>query len=340
METIERIVHSGAGYSWLLVRTLIIFVIWCVPIAAQENDLDDSLTHSQMVELFDEFAADITTSYIYPDIAERIVEKIRADIENGVYDGVTTADSLASLLYKTTYEISHDRHFKVESLKDRQTSNAEDKPDRPVDFGANHGFREVQILPRNIGYVKLETLPGDDESIKAAAKEMAKVTSCDALIFDLLDNEGGSGDMVELLCNYLFDGDKLLYSFYDRDGNRSYDAITDPDFEGKRLSADAPVYVLVSEHTLSAAESFAYVLKGFNRAMIVGDTTIGMAHPARGYSAQNKIFYSIPFLRFEHSATGSDWEGTGVIPDILTDLESALDVAVAEARKNLDQREE
>jgi hypothetical protein len=67
----------------------------------------------------------------------------------------------------------------------------------------------------------------------------------------------------------------------------------------------------------------------------VGDTTIGMAHPSQSYSSKDKIFYKIPFLRSEHPVTGADWEGTGVIPDIVTDPESALEITIEETKKIL-----
>lgn len=326
-------------FRLLLIAFCLVFVIGEF-VFSQETNTNNNISYSEMIEIIDEFAVDITANYVYPDIAEEIVKKIHADIEDGVYADVKTVDSLAGLLHKTVHEISHDRHFEVESLMDRDGPSTNSSPARPDDFGSNHGFRKIEILPGNIGYINLEALPGDDEALEAATREMARVADCDALIFDLRDNEGGSGDMVSLLCNYLFDEGVLLFSFYDRNGQKIFDGITDPDFEGKRFPHDVPVYVLVSEHTISAAEGLAYILKHHGRAAIVGDTTIGMAHPSKSYSAKNKIFYKIPYLRSEHPITHTDWESTGVIPDIVTAPDAALDVALGEAKKTLDMRKE
>lgn len=91
---------------------------------------------------------------------------------------------------------------------------------------------------------------------------------------------------------------------------------------------EAPVYVLTSRRTFSAAEEFTYNLKNMERATIVGETTGGGAHPVNSVSfPELQIRISLPFGRAINPITGTNWEGTGVEPDVAVAADDALDKA-------------
>ena len=102
---------------------------------------------------------------------------------------------------------------------------------------------------------------------------------------------------------------------------------------------DVPVYVLTSGFTFSAAEEFTYNLKNLKRAKIVGETTGGGAHPvtSRRFPSLG-ITVSVPFGRAINPITGTNWEGTGVTPDIERPQEEALRVAHRDAVATLLER--
>ena len=68
---------------------------------------------------------------------------------------------------------------------------------------------------------------------------------------------------------------------------------------GRSFDTDVPVYVLTSSRTGSAAESFAYTLKSLDRATIVGEVTLGMAHPSREVVVNDYFRVLVPYLRSE-----------------------------------------
>ena len=99
---------------------------------------------------------------------------------------------------------------------------------------------------------------------------------------------------------------------------------------------EAPVYVLTSGRTFSAAEEFTYNLKNLERATIVGETTGGGAHPVdRHVFADLQISMSLPFGRAVNPITGTNWEGTGIDPHIAVPVDQAFDVAYLDALKKL-----
>jgi len=85
-----------------------------------------------------------------------------------------------------------------------------------------------------------------------------------------------------------------------------------------------PVYILASHNTFSGGEDFSYGMQKANRAIIVGETTGGGAHPQMPFSVGQGFVISIPYARSLNPVTKTDWEGTGVIPDVKEKAQNAL----------------
>lgn len=61
----------------------------------------------------------------------------------------------------------------------------------------------------------------------------------------------------------------------------------------------------------------------------MGERTGGGAHPVEHFALPGGYRCQIPVARSVIAATGSNWEGTGVTPDIVCDAEEALEQALA-----------
>jgi hypothetical protein len=84
----------------------------------------------------------------------------------------------------------------------------------------------------------------------------------------------------------------------------------------------------------TAVAAMNFLLKAKERATIVGETTRGGAHPVTNRTYQLEGFsidVSIPFGRAVNPITGTNWEGTGVEPDIRVSAGDALHRAIQEA---------
>lgn len=133
--------------------------------------------------------------------------------------------------------------------------------------------------------------------------------------------------MIALLSTFLFGPEPVhLNSFYDRSGDKTSQTWTLPYIPGNR-TPDKPVYVLTSSSTFSAAEEFTYNLKNLKRATIVGEKTRGGAHPGRDVSVTAHFRVFVPVGRAVNPISGTNWEGTGVEPDISAPEADALDSA-------------
>jgi C-terminal processing protease CtpA/Prc len=91
--------------------------------------------------------------------------------------------------------------------------------------------------------------------------------------------------------------------------------------------------VLTSERTFSGAEEFTYNLKNLKRATIVGERTGGGAHPGAVRKLTERFSMFVATGRAVSPITGTNWEGTGVEPDVEVPARDALDKALELAAK-------
>jgi C-terminal processing protease CtpA/Prc len=107
---------------------------------------------------------------------------------------------------------------------------------------------------------------------------------------------------------------------------------------GRRFGPTKPVYVLTSHKTFSAAEAVAYDLQALKRAVIVGETTGGGANPFEYRRVHPHFAVDLPESRSVNPITGTNWQGTGVKPDVEVPAEQALDKALELAGEALKRK--
>jgi len=98
---------------------------------------------------------------------------------------------------------------------------------------------------------------------------------------------------------------------------------------------DRPVYLLTSSHTFSGGEDIAYTLQAQGRAEVIGEVTGGGAHPTRPFPISAAVHIAIPFARSINPVTGTNWQGTGVIPDTTAPADQAYRIAHAKALRHV-----
>src|SRR5439155_4941435 len=104
------------------------------------------------------------------------------------------------------------------------------------------------------------------------------------------------------------------------------------------MLAEKPTFVLTSKSTFSRAEEFTYNRKNLKRATIVGETTGGGAHPVSGQRIDDHFMIGVPFARAVNPISKTNWEGTGVEPDVPVKAAEALEKAQELAASKLQQK--
>ena len=144
--------------------------------------------------------------------------------------------------------------------------------------------------------------------------------------------------MVAFLCSYFFEGPPVhLNDLYWRSSNSTQQWWTLSYVPGKRY-VNKDVYLLTSSGTFSAAEEFTNNLKTQKRATIVGETTGGGANPGGMERLSDHFGAFVPGGRAINPVTLTNWEGTGVAPDIAVPADQALTAAYRTALGKLGEK--
>jgi hypothetical protein len=282
------------------------------------------------------------SKYVYPEMGEKIASEIEAKLDAGSYNNVGDENELSIRLTSDLQTISNDHHWSitydpkgVASQVDPEHEEDEERLMQYIEMArkTNFGFKKVEVFRGNIGYIDLRHFYPSEHGGETAVSVMNSVANCDALIIDLRQNNGGYPSMVQLIISYLINPEpQHINTFYYRPTDTIQQFWTFPYVPGKRR-ADIPVYVLTSHDTGSAAEEFAYDLKAMGRATLIGETTFGAAHPVTKEVVQKDFVVRLPYGRPINPITGSNWDGTGVEPDLICPAEEALKIAHLEALK-------
>jgi retinol-binding protein 3 len=312
-----------------------------VPPGTKAAELSFKIDAATRAKVIDGAVAALNDTYVFPDTAKKMEEAVRAHQQKGDYDAISDGDEFAKRLTDDFQAISHDKHLRVmfspAALPDFDNQKADPKreaEERKQMERMNCGFKKAEILEGNIGYLKFDFFadPGIcGPTVVAALNFLGNV---DAIIFDLRENGGGDPKMVALVSSYLFAERTHLNDLWTRKGDVTEQYWTEPYVSGKRLDGK-PAFVLTSKNTFSGGEEFTINLKVLKRATIVGETTGGGAHPVRGHRITEHFGIGVPFARAINPVTHTNWEGTGVEPDVKVDAAQALEAAVKLANERV-----
>ncbi|MDF2630081.1 MAG: carboxy-terminal protease [Symbiobacteriaceae bacterium] len=293
------------------------------------------------MQLIESLVKHLHEQYVDPEVAARIEAHIRPQMAE--YAALESGEALSRRL---TAELrSFDDALEVVYSAEAFPPQPEPKPPTPEQFKVmdlaigldNGGFHKVERLPGNVGYMEVKGFAPPEVAGETAAAAMAFLSGTEALIIDVRGNRGGAPTMVSMLVSYFVRFRTHLQDFRFRDRTDQFWTVSH--VPGKRY-LDKPVYVLTSRETFSAAEEFCYDLKTLKLATIVGEPTSGAKHPGRRFLLDDHYAVLIPGIRFVNPITGTNWEGTGVVPDIEAPAERALEAAYAAALRHVIARAE
>jgi Peptidase family S41/N-terminal domain of Peptidase_S41 in eukaryotic IRBP len=325
-----------------------LFALRAIPPGMSAADMNPKIDAPARSRVIDGAIAMLNEFYVYPDIAKKMEAALRDEQKKGVYDAFANGESFAAALTDHLQAVSHDKHLRV-NFSPMVLPKAPPGPPTPEMEAqmraqmerTNCAFEKVEHLQPNIGYVKFNAFADPAICGPTVTAAMNFVANVDAIIFDLRDNGGGDPRMVTFIASYLFNQPTHLNDLYNRKEDSTTQYWTLPYVPGKRL-AGKPAFVLTSSRTFSGGEEFTYNLKNLKRATIIGETTGGGAHPVAGHPIDDHFLIGVPFARAINPISKTNWEGTGVEPDVKVPAAEALDVAkkmaLDEIRKNAPQK--
>jgi carboxyl-terminal processing protease len=171
------------------------------------------------------------------------------------------------------------------------------------------------------GYIKVPSFysafdnsSNDKGAADDVAKEVAKLNKAgvNGLVIDLQFNGGGSMDEVIRLAGMFVNFGPIAVL---TDKNMDFNVVRD---YNRGMIYSGPMVVLVNGFSASASEFFAGVMQDYNRALIVGSTTVGKATmqtilPLDGEESTD--FVKVTVDKF-YRVTGKSSQYLGIVPDI------------------------
>lgn len=303
---------------------------------AQEIEPRKTIDAAMRLQVIEKVLKQLNDFYVFPEVAKEMEKSVRERMRKKEYDQITDGAELAKKLTSDLQAVSRDKHLWVgyspkppPSPGEQRALTAEERERRrnaalQSARNLNYGFFKLERLPGNVGYMDLRQFFDAEIAGEKAAAAMNFLADTDALIIDLRENGGGNNSMVIFLVSYFLEGDPILINTaYFRPGNETVESWTLKNVPGKRYTGKE-VYLMTSKETFSAAEEFAYDLQNLKRAVTVGETTGGGANPNMILRVTDHFEMSVPIGRVTNPITKTNWEGTGVKPDIKAPARAAL----------------
>lgn len=316
-------------------------------------------------EILDSLQAQILRNYVEGDTARMIVERLKKQRKAGAYDQVTDVREFSEKVTNDLRSLNNDLHLSLRYDPDAAASGPDARmgarrvvvaggpgggPGAPRDTAVgnarmmpgmrdaeqrNFGLSKVEILPGNIGYLKVSMFLGAPGVEAVMADALRFLERTDAVIIDVRDNPGGSGVMSHLLFSHFLGAEPVrTIDVKSRIPGLSREQSSVAEVPGPRRP-DVPLYVLTSRGTGSAAEEFSFVLSNLKRATLVGEATAGAGHMVNGFALPRGFVAGVSITRVSDPRTGREWERIGVQPDVRVPAASALDVAQAAALRRI-----
>lgn len=312
----------------------------------------------------------LETGYVIPEIGKRYAAMLRQKAASGAYKDIADPAELGQRLTTDLLAVSPDRHLRVVPVamlgpNDRPQPRPVDgaKPQPPAGPSrAPAGPRPPRRAPiedagwiaRDVAYIRFTEFPDDPDIAAASDRFMRDHASAKSVILDCRYNGGGGVAPMNAMLPYLFAKPAVLVqmemveSIAKARGNPfAEDAFMRPakgaapgivrtehyvmpKTDETRLFG-AKVFYLVSARTASAAEHLALAFKHTGRATLVGETTAGANHFGGFEPIGGGLAVFLPVGRTIDPATGKDWEGTGIVPDVTVAPTLALQEALRRA---------
>ncbi|WP_420141069.1 S41 family peptidase [Sphingomonas sp.] len=302
------------------------------------------LSPAQRAEVVQAVKEAYAKSYVFPDKVPAILARLEKAERSGRYAGASP-NELADLISNDLRAASKDGHAYLQFDPQRYaaaTAGNRATPAVPDMSGfeaaaarrGHHGLAELRILPGNVRYLKITEFRWvPDESGQAYDDAMRFLRGGDAAIIDLRDNGGGASEAVQYLVSHFLKPGMLEITFLQAGREPVQTRVLDNLPAGRMLGK--PLYVLVDQGTASAAESFAYDVQQFKLGTLIGTRTAGAANNNDFVPIAPGFMLSVSTGRPVHPVSRTNWEGSGVQPDVVTPSARALDQAEALALRTL-----
>lgn len=255
----------------------------------------------------------ITSDYVHPDKAIRAHEKLQELLNDPRFPSIKDEKTLESVVNMFLQQAISDAHLRFYYDKKKydlflKTPEEIKKGEAEQYSKLNFGLQKVEILPGNIGYIKMNKFQNLSDVTQTAAGAMEFVRNTDAIIFDLRNNGGGDGNT-----------GKFFLDYFINDTTNSHVVGNNLPQTFQPLRKDVQLVVLIGKGTFSAAEGFTKDVLTHKRGIAIGEQTVGGGNSGGSVSLHDGFLVFLPT-----EVSSAEIEGKGITPSIAVNEREAL----------------
>jgi hypothetical protein len=224
------------------------------------------------------------------------------------------------------------RHLGLEYVADGTLVPETDPPGWPPQEPREVRLRagsvgEVRRGRDGVGVLALDGLDGVHLAAPYLHAAFVLLRGARGVVLDLRRNGGGDPGSATMVLEWLLGLEPTLISdvIY-RDRTRQW--WTTGRLADVALPPRVPLVVLVGEQTFSSGEALAYHIQSRGRGRLIGQRSPGAADHVTPVIVSRHVRAILPEAFVRDAVTGTNWEGTGVVPDVECGTAEALDTAL------------
>ena len=320
-------------------RIKIIFSVILIGFTSALSQTGDKMLNSEeQAQILHTISRLIMQNYIHKEIGDTCARFLEKQIDSNAYSEITHPREFSDRVTTDLLSVHQDKHIRLQSVEPDENKLEGENPllvfflHAQEERKGDMGIREVKIFSGNIGYLDLRSFEPLELSQPRIINTLQLIQNTDAVIIDLRNNNGGNPATVQFLCSWFFSDSLTLNQIFWRRGNYTeyFRVIEDM---GIPKRPQVPLFILCGGRTFSAAEEFAYNLQAQRRATIIGEQTAGGANPGYSFAINERFNIFIPTGESINPVTKSNWEGSGVRPDIAIQEQNVLSFAIEKAAR-------
>ncbi|MBR9792199.1 MAG: hypothetical protein GYB58_10675 [Gammaproteobacteria bacterium] len=304
---------------------LLVFILnlgGLIPALAPVLAADEPLLSEQEVQgAVSKLIAVVEKDYIRDDARQDIAELLNAALQQGELNGSFSFGRLKIKLESMLYSVSQDSNFELlwQSGLNGTAMAADELP----------GALQTQMLDGGIGYLAVDGDLFDEQWRAEMDKAMAFLSDSKAIVVDLRSAGMSSLPLSQhFLSHFMPVGQPLSMVTFAHQQRTPLLAqqVANP------VSGDKPLFIVTSPFIAGSWEFVAFTLQQADRATIVGMPTIGLGYMTTVGKLSEHLSMVMAYAELQHPQTGDSWKNSGVIPDVQTDADQAMSVALKLAR--------
>ena len=223
-------------------------------IAQRNNNMGDK---AYKLEVLQKIASLFETNYVIPEMAIKYAEEFKTKFESGSYESTTNPKKFAEQVTEDLISITKDKHINFRLI---ESSDIGEKPEsslhHPIRYHRlgikeSKGFSKLEWMEGNIGYLDIRRFYNISDIRDMVNATMRILSNANAIIIDLRENGGGSGDY---LSSYFLMHPTQLNSWYFRGDDFLKETWTFREIGVERLT-DVPLFLLFTKRSISRREA-------------------------------------------------------------------------------------